>query len=260
MLTRWAVARYAVLAAVCLIAALALIFRHKMMNDGVVERWFQEELSVEAQTETAGWNESEKDSRLYRMSKWGALSPQQFRSFVSHQIEGLHLSQDSPFFFLEVGMGVGAFTRVILQTFPQSHGVGFDMLPGAVNVASRVLPNARMVVLEGNMLSLTRLFPRSYFDNVFIPGSICYLASMREVETVVRASAAILKPGGGMCLSMIASDTSDTGTCRTRIPKSFFLVTLRPGLRVVQMDEMDSWNTSHQFGRYSVCLRKSSRI
>ncbi len=64
----------------------------------------------------------------------------------------------------------------------------------------------------------------------------------------------VLRAGGGLCLSMIASATSETGSCNTRIPEPFW-AQFAP-LTVLRVDRMDNWHLPHAFGRYSVCLRK----
>ena len=99
----------------------------------------------------------------------------------------------------------------------------------------------------------------SSFDYVFVPGALCYLHTMRDVLFALSKFSRVLKPGGGICLSMIASDSSPTGSCVTRIPKSTFTRVCpdQYGLHVVVMEEMDDWHLPHGMGRYSTCLRKT---
>ena len=236
-----------------MIALLALFQVKEYMEEGS-RRWFKEELNDD--NVVSGWNESERDSRLHTLSKWGQFNSGQFQAFVSHQVQGLRIANDSTFFFLEIGVGVGAFARKILQMFPHSNGVGIDIEPGAIAIASRVLPTNRMALSVGNMISDLSNFPHDYFDNIFVPGSICYLHSIQEVTAVMSEASRILKVNGGICLSMIASDVSETGSCYLRIPKAYFTHECREHFRVVQIDEMDSWELGHSNGRYSICLRK----
>ena len=87
-----------------------------------------------------------------------------------------------------------------------------------------------------------------------MPGSLCYLHSMDDVLSSLAEMARVLKSGGGLCASMLASRTSDTGSCNIRIPKHIWHN--RPGLTLVSMQEMDDWGLPHSSGRYAVCLRK----
>ena len=98
----------------------------------------------------------------------------------------------------------------------------------------------------------------SEFDVVFVPGALCYLPSLSEVEKAVFEFYRVLMPGGGLCMSMIASDTSDMGSCNTRIPKAFWTrdMVYRYAFRVLRLDEMDDWHLPHSSGRYSLCLQK----
>lgn len=217
--------------------------------------WFSEDLPSPDQV--AQWSDRELDENLFRLSRWEAfLGGAQYRRFVYSQIHGLHLPLSEPFHFLEIGVGVGAFARVVLSKYPASTGYGIDVVPGAIAIASKVLPSDRINVSVGTMLKLPH--HNETFDVVFVPGAICYLTKMADVRRAVAEFARVLKTGGGTCLSMVASDTSEMGSCNVRIPKDYWLHdALRENhLEVVSMDEMDSWNLPHAFGRYSTCLRK----
>ena len=92
------------------------------------------------------------------------------------QIRPLNLDTNATFHFLEVGMGVGAFSREILGAFPHATGHGFDLVPRAIEIASVVLPQARMKVTVGDMVDIHE--PSESFDLVFVPGALCYLSSL----------------------------------------------------------------------------------
>ena len=216
-------------------------------------RWFRGCLSEEIEHNITRWTNAEMDEELYKLSRWTEFNPRQFKSFVAHQIKGLDLSYNESFHFLEVGVGVGAFAREILNVYPNSTGVGFDLEAEAVAIAALVLPAKRMQVFVGDMLDLSHLGSET-FDHVFIPGSICYLHSLIEVKSALVQFTRVLKPGGGLCASMIASSTSNTGSCNTRIPK--FIWSTLEFLKLVTLENMDDWKLPHSFGRYSVCLRK----
>jgi SAM-dependent methyltransferase len=241
------------IACLCCAAVFMLVCIKQYIQDGS-RRWFADEFEHSSRlAEVQNWTEKEKNANLYKLSKWGEFTPVQFEQFVALQIRGLHLQPNASFFFLEVGMGVGAFARRILQLFPNANGYGFDIEPRAIAVASHSQPKARMVVAVGDMLQHLQQFADAYFDVIFVPGSLCYLQSLDEVETVLRSLSRILK--GGMCLSMLASGNSPMGSCNTRIPKRVF-VKNKWGLRLVSLDEMDLWELPHASGRYAVCLTK----
>jgi SAM-dependent methyltransferase len=215
--------------------------------------WFSKDLP--GQEEVAAWSETERFNRLFRLSRWeGFLSGVQFNRFVRDQILPLGQNNSQSFRFLEVGVGVGAFALEVLKMFPHAHGVGIDVVPGAIAIAEVVLPKDRMAVRVGDMRDLHDM-PDSSFDVVYVPGAICYLQSLAEVAQAVTEFRRVLRGGGGLCLSMIASATSETGSCNTRIPEAFW--TQFASLTVLSVDRMDDWHLPHAFGRYSVCLRKS---
>ena len=213
--------------------------------------WFKDTLPDPHTIET--WSSHDLDARLFKLSRWEQFNPAQFRRFVTHQIDGLDMSRKDAFHFLEVGVGVGAFAREILRQFPNATGVGFDLEAEAVAIAERVLPRARMTVYTEDMVHF-RGAPDT-FDLVLVPGSLCYLHSMDDVLRSLAEMSRVLKPGGGLCASMLASRTSAMGSCNIRIPKRIWHT--RPGLTLVRMQEMDGWGLPHSYGRYAVCLRKT---
>jgi len=216
--------------------------------------WFSEDLPSPAQV--SAWSDDDIDKNLFKLSRWESfLGAAQFRRFVHNQILGLNLSSKDKFEYLEVGIGVGAFSREILRMFPAATGHGIDIVPGAIAIASVILPHNRINVSVGNMRKLP--FKNQAFDVVFVPGALCYLHTTSEVQQAVTEFSRVLRNSGGMCLSMLASNASDMGSCNVRIPKEYWHdVWHKTKLKVVSMDEMDSWNLPHSYGRYSTCLRK----
>ena len=209
-------------------------------------------LSVVAQ-----WNDTQLDQKLHGLSRWNNFSHSEWRAFVMAQIRPLRLDANATFHFLEVGMGVGAFSREILGAFPHATGHGFDLVPRAIEIASVVLPQAKMKVTVGDMVDIHE--PSESFDLVFVPGALCYLSSMDLVRTAVAGFSRVLRKDGGLCIHMIASENSPKGSCVVRIPKAFWTedVLQKPfGLKLIAMEEMSSWGLEHALGRYAVCLRK----
>jgi SAM-dependent methyltransferase len=217
-------------------------------------RWFSEDLPDPEYVRQ--WPESMRDEALYKLSRWDGFDPAQFRSFVEHQIRGLELNDPfEKFHFLEVGVGVGAFARHILHKYPNSTGMGIDLEPRAIAIAAEVLPHDRMALYVGDMLKIPA--EAHSFHYVLVPGSLCYLHSLDDVLLAVAEFSRVLKPGGGLCASMLPGATSELMSCNVRVPKSIWTLGSRSGLRLVSMEEMSEWKLPHAFGRYSTCLRKT---
>ena len=217
--------------------------------------WFMSDLPA-AQV-VARWPESELDKKLHGLSRWDNFSHSDFVNFNMAFIRPLDLSRDGSFHFLEVGMGVGAFSREILRAFPNATGAGFDLVPQAIQIAKAVLPENRMRVYTADMLHIPE--PAASFDLVLVPGALCYLASMHFVKQAVAEFARVLVPGGRLCINLLASDTSPTGSCVVRVPKSFWQREVGACpilLALISIEDMASWHLEHALGRYSVCLRK----
>ena len=226
-------------------------------------RWFRASAS---QCDVTLWTEADFDEGLHKLSRWEEFDAAQFRSFVAHQIAPLRLARNASFRFLEAGVGVGAFARVLLRAYPNATGVGFDLEPKAVAIARRVLPRDRMpLVFEADMLTVQLPHTTALFDYIFVPGALCYLHSLDDIQAALARLVRLLRPGGGLCASMLASMRSDTGSCNTRIPKAMWLSpnkraggTLAAPLTLLSIEDMDTWRLPHAFGRYAVCLTKKS--
>lgn len=230
----------------------AALIREHVKNE--TRRWFSNDLP--APEIVRQWTERELDQSLYKLSRWEGFMPAQFCSFVEHQIRGLGLRRTETFHYLEVGVGVGAFARYILQHYPNATGMGIDLEPKAISVAAEVLPSNRMHLLVADMVEIPA--SSNTFDYVLVPGSLCYLHSLNDVQSALREFARVLKPGGGICASMLPSTTSEMGSCNIRIPKSTWGIEMYRvlGLKLVVMEEMNDWKLPHASGRYTTCLRK----
>jgi len=235
------------------IAAVGTLLVREYIQNGT-RRWFTS--SLPNPESISQWTNDELDQRLYKLSRWDDFSPAQFQRFVEHQIKGLRLNEKDKFHFLEVGVGVGAFTRHILHKFPKSSGMGIDLESEVVAIAATILPSARMELHVSDMLKIP--VDANEFDYVFVPGSLCYLHSLDDVKAALTEFSRVLKPGGGLCASMLASATSDMGSCNIRISKSMWMLEgLHDyGMVMVSMEEMNDWGLPHALGRYSTCMRK----
>lgn len=231
------------------IIILALIF---MIHKNNTVSWFTDDLP-DPDT-ISRWSEHELDYNLFRLSRWeGFLGKAQFRKFVVSPLLPLGLNRYSNFTFLEVGVGVGAFARQVLKLFPKSSGHGIDIVPRALEIAKRILPPQKMNVSLQDMQSLS--FAPNSFDYVLVPGALCYLHSIKQVNRAVDSMVRIMRKG--MCVSMLASSTSDTGSCNVRIPKDYWTFKkIEMKFSKVIIQEMDDWHLPHALGRYSICILK----
>ena len=200
------------------------------------------------------WSESYRDENLHLLSRWDGFNTTQWRAFVSRGYLPLEIPPDQHFRFLEIGVGVGAWSRSFLQVFANASGEGVDLEPDALAIAAAVLPPQRMQLRVANMLNIADFYRGAEFDYVFIPGTLCYTDNLAQARSVLDALRRdkVLKRGGKLSATMLASADSDKGSCVTRIPKDFW--TTIEGYSVISIEEMDAWHLPHAFGRYAVYL------
>lgn len=121
----------------------------------------------------AMWSAKDLDQKLHVLSRWENFrSHAEWHAFVMAQIRPLNFDTNTTFRYLEVGVGVGAFSREIIHTFPHATGHGFDLVPRAIEVAAVVLPRDKVEVTVGDMVDIHE--PSHSFDPVFVPGALCF--------------------------------------------------------------------------------------
>ena len=248
--------RFPTLLVACVVCALMAIAGYYIYANHTYI-WFN--MDLPSPDAVAAWPEQQRDDALFRLSHWdGFRSGKQFAQFVRRELAPLGLNASDRFHFLEVGMGVGAFARVVLRDFPHATGVGIDIVPATVEIARIVLPRGRMDVHVADMTHIPS--PPARFDAVLVPGALCLLFSMDHVRRAVAEFHRVLKPGGGACVSLLPSDAPSAyvGACNVRVPQAFWLDEVAPryDFTVLAVEDMDGWHLPHSMGRYSVCLRK----
>ena len=217
-----------------------------------VHGWFKTGV---VSVETVGqWSEAFKDENLHTLSRWDGFNASAWREFVAHSYDPLHIPYDRQFRYLEIGVGVGAWSRRFLDVFPNSTGDGLDLEANTVAIAKAILPLARMKVHLANMFSVREIHTNALFNYVFIPGTLCYADNLNQVQRFMEdlITYHIIEIGGKISITMLASDHSETGSCVTRISKAFWK-SLK-GYTVIDIQEMDSWNLPHALGRYAVFI------
>ena len=221
-------------------------------------RWFTCELPDALQVRA--WSELRLDRELHTLSHWEGFSTGEFRAFAWHQLRGLELPRAQPFRYLEVGVGVGAFSRELLRLYPLARGDGFDIEERAVTIAGMVLPRTRFQCGVGDMRDPTNAFyyragARRPYAGIIVPGALCYLHSQEDAVQVLTQLARMLRRGGRLCASMLPSVDSDMGSCNTRVPKALWARV--PLLHAAVFEAMDGWNlTAHAMGRYAACATR----
>jgi SAM-dependent methyltransferase len=187
------------------------------------------------------------------------MSGAEWSLFVHHAYDPLDIPSKnvSNFTFLEVGIGVGAWTRILLRDFPNASGVGIDLESNVIELAAQVLEHSNVKLQVLNMINVPYSFENAGFDYIFIPGTLCYADSLGDVYGIIKGlvSHNVLKPGGRMSVTMLASEASETGSCVTRIPKVFWHG-LKNYWRVLEIQDMETWKLPHALGRYAVYLER----
>lgn len=218
--------------------------------------WFKTGAMVNESVST--WSETDIDENLHKLSRWNEFNATQWVDFVSRSYRPFDIEANSSFCFLEVGVGVGAWARVFLNKFPGAIGDGLDVEPEALAVAASVLSTNRITLQLNNMINIPQIYENRDFDYVFIPGTLCYADSLNQIYVLLRdiVEYNVIKKGGKLSATMLASDVSQTGSCTTRIPKVFWYSLKQ--YNIVEFQQMDDWQLPHSFGRYAVYLQVKS--
>ena len=146
---------------------------------------------------------------------------------------------------------------MLLHNYPSSTMMGIDHSPRAIAIAEAILPKTRSKVLVADMASLPSSF--GMFDYIFAPGVLCYHRSLDAVRHSVSQYLHMLRPGGGLCASILPVSWDMLGSCSTYIPQDFWANV--PNFCWISTESMATWlvdsaGFSSLSGRYSVCGRK----
>ena len=216
--------------------------------------WFEE--IIPPPEDILSWNQSYLDSHLHTLSRWSDTTYDQWRVMVSMTYYPFHIPYDKPISFLEVGCGVGAWSRIFLDEFPLACGEGIDLEEKAIAIASLVLPLNRISLQVLDMAKVPETFAQEKFDYVFFPGVICYAQALSEVYWILQGmvTSNTLKKYGNISLTMIPESLQYQGSCVITIPKSFWYSL--PLYKVLSFSDMGEWGVSHMDGRYAVYLQR----
>jgi hypothetical protein len=134
--------------------------------------------------------------------------------------------------------------------------VGIDHAAKAVDIAALVLPKSRAKVFVGDMAALP---PLGTFDFILAPGVLCYHRNLNVVRESMAHYMTMLKPGGGLCASILPENKNALSSCSVYIPQDFWSSV--PNFCWISTESMRNWLVdSDGFksleSRYSMCGRK----
>eukprot|EP00929_Paragymnodinium_shiwhaense_P002940 TRINITY_DN103288_c0_g1_i1.p1 TRINITY_DN103288_c0_g1~~TRINITY_DN103288_c0_g1_i1.p1 ORF type:complete len:470 (-),score=100.54 TRINITY_DN103288_c0_g1_i1:73-1482(-) len=193
-----------------------------------------EELALAKQCVDRRKDEAFLDAHLHALSGYDGIDGAMFRRISKPLYEELAgtMARSPGFFFLELGSGVGAFSRLLLRAFPNAVGIGVEQDAQAVAISNLVLEKdvkaKRFLSLPGNITQLRDLpgFRKllGEVDYIFIPGSLCHLPALQDVTAAMKQSLDMLKPGGHVLGGSVPESTSMQGSCTIAVPKDYWYV------------------------------------
>lgn len=155
--------------------------------------------------------------------------------------------------FLDAGCGTGSLVRALLDL--EIDALGFDLDPGFVGVASRSLPQDRVVL--GDLRDIASVFPDRRFDLIASLGqTFPHLLTDSDVGKFLDGARSKLVPGGTLLLQAV----SDAGAPPERELPPLEVPGLRLerrrrwtgghrawlDLRVVRGEVVDEWTVEHR--------------
>lgn len=218
------------------------------------QKWFHD--AIPDADNLLEWNVSYLDENLHKLSRWDVLSYTQWTELVRRTYAPWNIPNNTRINYLEVGIGVGAWSRIFLQDFPMAAGEGIDLEEKALRIAQLVLPEHRIFVQVLDMYHIPEGFYLQLFDYIFFPAVICYAEAVSEVygilEGIVKNN--VIKIGGNISLTFIPPDINALGTCKISIPKDFWYKL--PSYKVIKSQDIDEWNIINTHGQYAVFLTR----
>eukprot|EP00386_Alphamonas_edax_P010162 GDKI01033033.1.p1 GENE.GDKI01033033.1~~GDKI01033033.1.p1 ORF type:complete len:328 (-),score=105.37 GDKI01033033.1:202-1185(-) len=234
--------------------------------------WFDEEAKKINMTEVLAWSEEEKDEKIHKISHWSGFNATDYKGFVKEHYEPFFpIPTDKKFAFLDLGGGVGAFSRRILIDFPESSGYLVDISPSAVGIAAQLLPKDRMQTYVNSVHKMKNI-PSNSVNFVFSGGVLCYLEEWTDIMQTLMEVSRTLKVGGDFSASMLPYHKSGANSCHMdRVDPSIWFDRETiwsnwegkrfsmpgTGLHVLGVSEMDMWGFGHGYRRYCVYMKKT---
>lgn len=155
----------------------------------------------------------------------------------------------------DLGMGVGAALKVLLQDYPHLDVGGSDYSESAIDTAKTVLPNFADQFTVADMTAKNPQVPDNTFDHVFSFGALGMYLDEAQMLDAVKEAIRITKPGGSILIThFIEPNSSPRRSIVHPISKSFWLEQLpKLGVTNIQIETMQ-----HQGERYQIHFTKAT--
>jgi ubiquinone/menaquinone biosynthesis C-methylase UbiE len=160
---------------------------------------------------------------------------------------------------LELGMGVGAFLKVVKDEF-QSDIWGSDICPKPIEIARQVFPNTnstQMQVADAKDWD-EAIMTEEKFDHVFSNYVMTYMRSEKDAIQMLRNALRATKIGGSLLFGFnVAPDSSNVGYSKRKYSVVHFWTKLQAVLKF-KITSIQYGATIHQSqgDRYFIYLQK----
>jgi SAM-dependent methyltransferase len=237
--------------------------------------WFEADSMIQslgATEESNLRNSSWLDENLHRLSRW-SFPHKDWETFVgnhihSHPMVHAVLGSRNGCRVLEIGSGVGAFSRSLLRMYPNVSVVGTDYSTKMVRFSEKVLSAEGLMKFQAHVASMqdatamrAALKNEKLFDLVFMVGSLCYMPDHLSVRLALAIALENIKVNGLLLASMLPETIKAMRSCETLIEKSLINKLAVPlGYEVMTFSDMAGWGAGNQIDRYSVVLRKIKEV
>jgi len=221
------------------------------------------------------------DMNLHRLSHW-EFPHKEWESFVSkhvHYEDVQSVLKKTPCRMLEIGGGVGAFSRSLLRSYDSlSEFTSIEKSAKATEI-SRIVnkKDARFRAISASMedskgmratiaaaapdiSSWDGRCPGSY-DIAIMSGVLCYVGTEDLVRITLENAFTELRVDGLLIISMLPKTRESMRSCETAIPLPMIeRISKTLQYEIITTDDMSKWGTGNQADRYLVVLRKTGKI
>jgi len=198
-------------------------------------------------------NKTLLDARLHHLDGRSHLDSEGFKGSSALLFQEFEKRMTNrSFMFLELGSGVGSFSRLLLRKFPGAVGIGISPNAGLSSLSNAVLSkyvkDNRFYSINARMEEMTSVAGiESAFgevDYVFMPGALCMTSGLGDVHKVLKQVMYLLKPGGHATGKTMPDAAAGQGACRTVIPAAFWHVEAACGCYDL-VDTVHMWEMVH---------------
>lgn len=235
----------------CFVICMSVVLTHLIISlyQADAQQWFREAISHYFIIPTNN-TEDFLDNNLHIFSRWETINKTEWIHVVHYTYEPLLIPKTTPIQFMELGIGVGAWSRIFMREFPNSTCIGVDREQVLLDIAKQVLPMDRVVLVALNMERVPSVYHGALLDYIFLPGTLCYSTTIAEVYWLIKGLAMydVVKIGGKISATMLIDEDKELGYCQTRIHKQYWHA-FRDRFHLITIDDYD-------INRYSVYLER----